>query len=298
MFDARGGSSGGGASGDIRFGLVVLGVVLVAFLAAFKGPDLFTAEANTNSRAERSFAGTDTLDDKLPGIDAQRFEAALIAFSPDAHQRAVTAVSHLNGSADLEAVQLVLSDTLSDMLESEAEVFAQIDVRYLDQILNNTRDALRRASGARSKWCKGATYASLAASFERNPELAALRLGREIGEDNVAFGQYSVDLGAILLEAGAEARVRPARYGEPTPQDMAALQGVAFSMIADPQIMSLMMMSQTGADPEEALVSLDVCGIGLTLVSALRTMPQGTKGRAWSAMLRGDLDSSSMSGRL
>ena len=67
--------------------------------------------------------------------------------------------------------------------------------------------------------------------------------------------------------------------------DKAAMQGVLMSMASDPQVMPLLMAAQTGTDSGELVASLNVCDLGATAVSAIKTLPQPTKGRAFADLV-------------
>ncbi|MEL6323998.1 MAG: hypothetical protein AAFQ84_07185 [Pseudomonadota bacterium] len=284
MYDARGGTSGG-MSGQIGFAIVLVVVVVGAFLFAF----LMPGGSGERRASSTSIGGFTSLSD-LPGdVDFSKFEAALIKFDPEAHERIAATLSSAGSLPPVQMQQRLFSE-LGPLFADDTETFASIDVRHIDTLLVKAENGLRRASTASNKWCKGATYSAYEAQFASNPELAAVALGASMAGDLPALAQFSVDAGTILLEAGSEARRKPVQRGPLTPQDEAALQGLVFSLIGDPQIMSIMMSAQTGADMDEQLRKLDVCSLGATVLTATRTLPQDTKGRFWASAFRGNSD--------
>ena len=284
MYDARGGSNGTG--NNLGFALIVIAVVVGAFVAAFKGPDLLGGGSNSGASSVLSANASGEL--KLPGLDTDRLDAALLAYDPALHASVTRQLSGTN-LAGLERVSEDIAREISVHIARDRATFAQMDMRYVDEIVNMTRDGLRSASRGKNRWCQGSSYAEFT-NITSEAEITRLgnRLGRELGLANPAVAQYSLNVASILLEGGVDARHNPVRYDAMTPQDEAALQGAMFSLIADPQIMQLMMAGQTGRDPEEVLASIDVCSLANSLVSAARTLPEDTKGRLWAASIRGN----------
>jgi hypothetical protein len=58
------------------------------------------------------------------------------------------------------------------------------------------------------------------------------------------------------------------------------------SLMADPDVMPLMASLQPGADPKQALKGVNVCNLAATAVSAVKTLPQDTKGRLMAEAMR------------
>ena len=61
--------------------------------------------------------------------------------------------------------------------------------------------------------------------------------------------------------------------------DEAALQGMVMSIMADPDVLPLIVSLQSGGDARKALKGVNVCNLGATAVTAAKTLPQETKGR-------------------
>lgn len=284
MYDATGGPSG--PSGNLAFAGVVVLVITGVFLAVWKGPDLLAGDGAGGASPARA-AGAGRLADIMPDLGVEGLDRALAAFDPAAHKALVTAIGEA-APDDAKVLQEIVVTAVGDIVADNQQVFAAMPVSHVDRVLTRTVDGLRAASSSRNRWCRGQTYLDYRPAIERNAEIGAARLAGDISRDNAGLAQYLVDVGTIMIEGGAEARRSPAERGGLTPQDEAALQGVLFSMMADPQVMGLMLSGQGGADSEKAMAALDFCGLGVTAMMALRTLPQETKGRAWAHVVRQD----------
>ncbi|MEL7130179.1 MAG: hypothetical protein AAGK23_11590 [Pseudomonadota bacterium] len=288
MYDARG-PSNEEKMGHLGFAIIVLAIVVGAFLLVLKGPNLFGSSQEVAQRTSDGLLGA------LPGVDMARLDQALLAFDPDAHMAISTAIR--GEQTDPQALQTLMVSELMPALQAKGPILAKSDVRYFDEILTLTQDRLRVAAGSGSKWCTGGSYIPYIDAMEDNPEGAIQDLVADMGEKTmIAISQFTVDLATLLLEAGVDAEKNPAEYGELTPQDNAVLQGVMFSMMADPQIISLMVAQQAGADLNTAAAGLNACSLGLTGILAARTLPEDTKARAWAALMSGQTDVSSAFG--
>ena len=105
----------------------------------------------------------------------------------------------------------------------------------------------------------------------------------DLGSELTDYSFASISIALLAIE---DAQTRPVKHGNLTSRDEAALQGVAMSLMSDPQIMPLLMASGPEGPSKSALASLDMCQLGATAVTALKTLPQGTKGRAFAEMVR------------
>lgn len=285
MYDATGGSSG--PSGNLAFGGVVVLVVAFVFLAVWKGPDLFGGSDGTSDPRPARIVTANALADVMPDLDVRALDRALAAFDAAAHRKLMTSLGEV-APDDSKALQEIVVTAIGEIVSGNQQVFAAMPVSHIDRVLTRTVDGLRGAASSRNRWCRGQTYVDYKPAIERNAEIGAARLAGDISQDNKGLAQYMVDVGTIMIEGGVEARRRPATRGAMTPQDEAAMQGVVFSMMADPQVMGLIMAGQGGADSDQAIAALDFCGLGVTAMMALRTLPQETKGRAWAHAVRQD----------
>ena len=94
-----------------------------------------------------------------------------------------------------------------------------------------------------------------------------------------ALLDMTFDVMAGLMIAIEDARVHPVQRGTLTRADEAALQGVVMSLMADPDVLPLMVSLRAGDDAKKTLNGVNVCNLGATAVTAAKTLPQETKGR-------------------
>lgn len=270
MYDARGKTGPFGS--DALFGVLTLCVVAFAFLAVWKGPDLMgggsapvSAMAAVPAEAAPASAGSP---------QEQRYLAALAALSPQIHSDLERRLSA--DGLDRAAMRLALQEAGARAFMEHAANLPHVAVDDLDRMLERVIGELEKASRSGSELCKGSMLAKLEG-------MAPAKLQRELGRaglDMDAADALSLELGADALEMLARARSNPARHGKLTARDETALQGLAMSLMADPQIMQAMMASSE----REAMAGMDVCALGVSALSAVRDLPDGTKGRAWAAM--------------
>ena len=175
----------------------------------------------------------------------------------------------------------IIFDHAAGLLKVHAADLARADTRHVDQILAMTRSRLKAASRAGNPWCQGGRYADLDRSALGDREA----LNQELKMLEEPLRDYGFELMTHLLVAIEDSRHHPVSRGAITPADKAAMQGVLMSMVSDPQVMPLLMAAQTGTDSGELVASLNVCDLGATAVSAIKTLPQPTKGRAFADLV-------------
>lgn len=278
MYDARKRIPSG--DGNVSFGVATLVVVSAAFFGVWKGPDLFgggtsgVPHASAASAPEAAPPST-ALAELLPSPDEQRYLAALGRLDPASVDRleAKLAAGGLDREAQIEAIHTAAVPALLTNLET----LAHISVADLDAMLDSAIVALRRASGSRTPLCQGRTYAALQGKSEAEIEAWFRRQGMS----NERFYGWAMRFNADFLEMVERAKANPTRHGKLTRQDEMALQGVMMSLMTDPSIMQAM---ASGGDEAEAIRRLDVCSVAITALSAVQTLPDETKGRAWAAM--------------
>ncbi|MEM6411913.1 MAG: hypothetical protein AAF683_10310 [Pseudomonadota bacterium] len=286
MYDARKHTGGGSLKDGMAFGLFVMLAALVSFMLAFNAPNLFAASANDSLRVVQSNA-----DGKLslPDIDTDRLDTALRNYDPALHAAATARLASVS-STTIEDMGEALVAELGLSLADGQEDFARMPIRYLNEVIGLSRDRLSRAERRRNPWCAGSSYrAFIGDATPAEMSLASDRMSKDMARSNVALAQYFADVSAILLEGAAAARQSPTQLGPVTDQDEAALQGVVMSLITDEQVMPLMLAAQSG-DIDGALDTLNICSLGATVVTAIRTLPEETKGRVWNQMMMGEFN--------
>lgn len=285
MYDARGPQSG--VNSNLIFGIAIIAVIAIAFFGIL----LMPSGNNTAKPVPFAASGQNSTSADMPvlmaGIDdptTQTFIATLQRVSPESTSRIQSKVTTAlgNGAGQDEVVQLVMQEIQKDLPRMAAHL-AKADVKHFDKILKHTKTGLQLMQKGNGKWCKGSTYEQ----FASKGPVAAQRMF----ERNFAYGsegyKWSIGFSTLLLEAVEAGQKNPKTYGKMTSRDEAALQGVMFKMIADPQIMKLMQMQGSSqADMIKASRNLNFCSIGVTLLNSVNGLPQETRGRLWGEAMR------------
>ncbi len=274
MYDARGRT--GGSSG-LLFGGITIGVVAAAFFGVLLMP---SGAAGTAPDTVSVAQGSDALLDVLDDLDTNDFVTALNRVAPESakklNQKAAAALAR--GADKDELADLVMASMDADLF-ANAQYLADADVKHFDAILQLSETGLTQLTGAGSKWCSGAHYEQFAtASPDRIEDLI---------RDQFAYGtggyRWGVQFNLVLLEAMADAKAHPRSYGAMTAQDQQALQGLAFQMMANPQVMQLMTLQGRGqAEMTRAMRGLDFCSLAQTGIDAVQSLPDGTRSRLWA----------------
>ncbi|MEO1475243.1 MAG: hypothetical protein AAFS13_02590 [Pseudomonadota bacterium] len=286
MYDARKYKGGGSLKDGMAFGLFVLLAAAVSFLAAFKGPDIFNT---SNNGANRVIVANAEGQLSLPDIDAKRLDAALREYDADLHV-AVTTRLAASSAVTLDDMAERIFEEIQDEMVDGRDDFARMPLRYLNEVIDLSRGRLRKAVSRRDPWCAASAYKDfLGTTDPEELRLIGDRMAPDMASANTAIGQYLVDVSAILLEGATAARRSPTELGPVTDQDEAALQGLVMSLITDEQLMPVMIAAQQGT-LETSLDTLNICSLGLTVVTAIRTLPEETKGRVWAGAVRGDFN--------
>ena len=97
-----------------------------------------------------------------------------------------------------------------------------------------------------------------------------------------------------FVELAATGRKSTAVSTTLTANDMSALQSTFFSMMGDPQVMSLMQAAgssrYSGNDSQSAILNkVNFCQLGQTILLKMKTLPEGTKGRLFGSIMSQDL---------
>lgn len=279
-FDARGGK-GPAISSNAMFAGVVVAVVGGAFLAVLNFPTL--SDKGETPQAVIAVAETDTshAPDGFSSEPAAYYFETLARLDPSASASLQSRLEKAGGKTAMDQANIVLTHGAA-MLKERAPDLAHADTRHVDAILVMTRDRLKSASRAGNIWCDGNQYADLDESALRNPAPFEQTFARLEGP----LQDYGYELMAHLLLAADDAASNPVARGPVTHADKAALQGVVMSMLSDPQVVPLIMAAQTSADPDELRRKLNMCELGATAMTALKTLPQDTKGRVFADLVR------------
>ena len=255
-------------------GLVAL-VVCVVFLIAFKGADLLDGATPGNTPVASSNTA-DALHQAFSDEASRAYFAALSVADPRSYSELERRIARQSG-APTDDLRMSVIEHSESFFRRNAGVLARADVRHVDAMILNARAGLRQAIRANSRFCRGSTYAALSEMSEQEV--------RRMLEGVIDYG-WNIGFQTLLAEAVMDAKQNPVDHGEMTRRDETALQGVMMSLMADPQIMPLIMSSNGNASPEEILARLDICELGDSVLVAVKTLPQETKARAWAMMMK------------
>jgi hypothetical protein len=279
-FDARGGK-GPAISSNALFACAVFAVVGGAFLAVLN----FPAPSEKAGTPQSIIAAADTEPSRtqhgLSSKPATYYFETLARLDPSAAAKLQSRLGQAGGKAGMDPANIVLMHGAA-MLKERATDLAHANTSHVDDILVMTRDRLKSASRAGNIWCDGNQYADLDESALRDPAAFEQTFARLEGP----LQDYSYELMAHLLLAADDAARNPVTRGPVTHADKAALQGVVMSMLSDPQVVPLIMAAQTSADPDELRRKLNMCELGATAMTALKTLPQDTKGRVFADLVK------------
>lgn len=282
MYDARD-RSASGSGGNLLFGLLTLGVVAGAFVAVWKGPDLLKSTAGAKSVPVAAAPGTPaagvpaSLASVYPTANEQRYLAALETLSPGALASLERRVS---GGVAEEVRITAIYEAAMPAFSQNVKALAGLHSEDLDRLVDLSRTMLRQLSSSNGKLCKGATYLEL----ENKSPAEIEGWLRAQGLSQVGMYTQSMGLNAEFMEMMVRAKRSPARHGRVTGADEQAVQQVMMSMMADPQIMQIMMSAQGGSGNErEILRSLDICRLGVSVLDRIDSLPADTKGRLWAS---------------
>ena len=281
MYDAR--SRTTSVNGDLVFLAIAVVVVALAFVAAWTVPGLLGSKsapptASTSNNVPPPSGGSSPVAmgalAKFDSPSEQRYLNAVHRLTPNAiaELEVKIAAGTLDATSELRAVQEASGQAILQNLDH----LAHVSTADLNAMLDTSITHLRTARQSQSKLCEG----SFLASFENKSVRQTEAMLRRAGFTEEAFADYAFDIGADMLEMLDRAKRTPARHGKMNKSDEAALQGLMMSLMSDPTLMQLAM---AGNDPS-ALKSVNVCSVGISLLNAVKTLPDGTKGRAWAAM--------------
>lgn len=284
-FDARGGDKSTGGS-TLTFGAITILVVAGAFFAVLNLPKKSTSSAPLPV-ADAVIESTQHAG--LEGKSAEAFLRALGQIDPGARADLDRRLSR----ADAHDHARIALATAGKVLDQHQDTLAQANARHVDVWLEMTRKQLQSASRSDHRWCAGSRYQNFDTASGFSSQMAAASDLADLGSELTDYSFASINIAFAAIE---DARVRPVQHGALTHQDESALQGVAMSIISDPQIMPLLLAANADGPSPKMLDSLDMCELGVTAVTALKTLPQGTKGRAFSEFVKSaDFDSGDLS---
>lgn len=278
MYDARGPSGTSNNNSNLIFAGMTLLVIGIAFFGV-----LFFPNASDKSIAltASSEAVEHPILAELNDNRTRTYIQKLSAVAPKSAEKLSRSTEEAiaRGAGKNELVMLMLST----YDEGEGQILAKADVRYFDAMSAHLSKGLKQLSQSNSKWCRASHYESMS---NVDPALVISDLGRALGYGS-EFYNWTLDFSIITLDAIEDARLNPKTYSGLTPSDEAVLQRAAMGLIADPQIMQLMMLqSSSPADAKRAMANVNLCDLGLSVEKVFRGLPKGTRERMWGEMTK------------
>lgn len=291
-------SMGGGL--DAGFIALTLGVVVISAGGAFAAPSVMSWAGSFSSSPGRPIptviAGLDRdaakvalAKEAFPDKHGRAFMASISGKFPDDHDRLLgkLADTAMKG-ADRDGLVLAMNEWSVDFTTGHIDAIGRTGAQGFDRALDIAQEALGLIESAAG----GCDVKSLE-TIAMNPDklTATASYGGKIYQFNMKANQALADLAITGSDA-------PAIDTTLTPGDEQALQSLFFSMMNDPQVMSLMKMSMSGKVSEDEIASkVDVCGLGRTVVVKLKSLPNDTKARLW-ALGTSELSKAMASGNL
>lgn len=283
-FDARQGTAKGGKS-DLWFGagvFVCASVIFSAIMSLPETPEHLTVYADVESATSSvipAIASAQTLPPAKLDQDIKTYIENIEMIDMAAGEALATrliALPDIDQSREVMAVSEGLH-----ILQHQSDVLVRLPVTEIDGLLDMTRDGLWKAARDQSPLCQGSDYSHLLQA----EGLTAASLSKELNRLAPSLTGYGMTAISFLTERVPVAAAAPEYHGEITRVDRAALEGVLMSIASDEQIVPILIAQQTGRTTDEALEDLNVCELGATAVTALKTLPQDTKGRVFRHVL-------------
>ena len=279
MYDARGSSGMSPQQANLIFAVVTVVVIAIAFFGVLFFP--FGSSTAPSGAAIATAQSDHPILTRLSDSKTEQYIAKLETAAPESAKllRKEAAAAIARNAGENELVMLMMSSYDED----DFRVLAKADIRHIDAISKHLTDGLHSLSRTNSKWCRASHYESMS---NVDPALVISDLGRALGY-KTAFYNWTLDLNMIMLNAVEDARINPKKYSGLTPSDEAVMQRAMMGLLANPQIMQLMMLQGSSpADAKRAVANVDFCELGLSLEGVYSGLPKGTRERLWGEMAK------------
>jgi hypothetical protein len=284
MYDARSRMTAPGGGNELFFGLGILVVAAVVFLAVWKGPDIFSG-GGMGADPERA-----RIAEVFP--DARMQDVILGMKEVDPAGYAEFARGFDRGDTPV-AMRANFTEWNELFYISNMPTLAYIDMKYVDEVMELSRDALKSLSAQNSRWCSGGTYLAYQGMSESRIQSEMKRLISGADRPGTPLYEFSLEMNLIMVEAIQQAQRKPKRYGKPGSDDMMTLMMTVQGLQKSPEFA----MFRSGRQPTPSqIASADVCKMGSRLLKVAIALPRSTKGKIWQASLTGELDPGGMAG--
>lgn len=276
---------------DLKFIALAAGVVVLAAGAAMALPSLGAVFSGGVRPIEQVIAGLDRdqartalAAEAFPDADGKAFMTSLAANFPREHGRLLdTLADNALAGGDRDDLYSKLNTWAVSFVPGQMPAIARTGARGFDESVAVLDEALK-VFEAEVGGCTGDRFQRVAqdpAFFERlaRYDSRAYHLGMRANRS--------------FVELAATGRKSTATSTTLTANDMSALQSTFFSMMGDPQVMSLMQAAgssrYSGPDAQAAILNkVNFCQLGQTILLKMKSLPEGTKGRLFGSIMSQD----------
>ena len=284
MFDARESSVSSDTVGRsiLAIGLIVL--VFGSLTAALLWPTAPEREAAKLAEYQVNLTNSqgNTLALAMPDIQTIAFTSAFMELDGQAYE---SFENEVKKSRSQDQAAQSITHELEAIFHAHAPLLAQVQPGHIDEMLSLTHERLRQAERSNSPLCASTHYGGSGQSQRAEP--ATLGMVKSLARQTPETWQYSIDMVTLVLNGANDARKARANNGPVRNIDKAALQGLIFSLMNDGEVRQAIQAYQENNDRAAAIANMDMCAVAITAVSALKTLPQDTKGRLWGDLMQG-----------
>ncbi len=274
-FDARESKTANGPSGFMFGGMVAL-LAGCVFAAIFSLPQPSSAHAQHNGLG--LVAAQQFSPDKMSDA-AKHYFSTLERVAPQEHTTMMARISTPlpvgENAHDLAAQHGI------NFLHANLSVVASIPTHAIDAALDKARAQLWMASHEKNPLCAGQFYPEfLSPNVPSSASVNARVDWIKTQNTDVAISLLSTLIEAVeSIEQGIN---KPESRGSISNQDRIVLSGLRNSLASDEQLTLVLSQSLSPEARLAAIKETDSCQLAATAISAIKTLPQDTKGRAFS----------------
>lgn len=277
MYDARGrtGANGGSGGSELWFGVGLVAVVLLSFLAVWKGPDLLSGRGGRGADPERARLAAVFPDERMQDVIIGMKNLDPAGYADFAYG--------LDRGDSPDAMQSSFTEWSELFYINNMTTLAGMDMKYLDEVLDVMIDATQDLSDARSSWCQGGTFIRMQTQSPAALERQMDALMATSNRPGTPLYDFNVEMNLIMVKAIDQSRRKPKRYGEMGTGDMITLASAFKALQKAPELRALQNRNASASD----LANVDMCKLGRRFLKVFRSLPKDTKGRLWHTALSG-----------
>ncbi len=288
-FDATGGKPYNGNQGDMLWYALVAVVVVVCAAAVLLFP---TGSSSKKPAAIAQLVAGRSAPEAAGLLNAYGFPdeatSAVLAEiqrqDPKGHAKMMIAMAEraIAGEKRDELVEEIETWSVGYLMANYQHL-NRSDPKYMDEALVLFEDGLDLLTKVGGNTCDPKTLQRIANS----PDLV-----KTYSVYDGPVYKWGMRANLWALQAIHSGKTSPRELTTFTENDMKAVQTLAFKMMADPQVQKLLQTQvQTGADlsTPDALIDaadgIDICALGKTIITEVRSFPADTKARMWNSQV-------------